>query len=68
MAGRWVCPATAKGRSPSIRIAGVSSSAVRRAGNVDNHGKGQGVMGTAPRGGGCGEFCLNDLPDEMELD
>jgi len=66
--GRGVCPAIAKGRSRSIQIAGVFCSIVRGAGTVDERGKGEGVAGTASGGGGSGEFCLNDFPDEMELD
>jgi len=66
--GRGVCPATAKGRSRSIRIAGVFCSTARGVGTVDARGKGEGVAGTASAGGGRGEFCLDDLPDEMELD
>jgi len=35
---------------------------------VDNHGKGDGIVGTASGGGGGEESCLDDLPDQMELD
>ena len=68
LVGRGVCPATAKGRSRSIRIAGVFCSTAGEGGTVDDRGKGEGVAGTDCRGGGRGEFCLDDLPDEMELD
>jgi len=34
---------------------------------VDDRGKGEGVAGTATRGGVCRELCLDYLPDEMEL-
>jgi len=66
--GRGVCPATAKGRSHSIRIAGIFCSTAKEAGIVDDRGKREGVAGTASGGGGCGEFCLDDLPNKMELD
>jgi len=66
--GRGACPATAKGCSRSIRITGVFCSTARGAGTVDDRGKGEGVVWTASGGGGCGEFCLDDFPNEMELD
>jgi len=66
--GIGVCPATAKSRSRSIHIAGIFCSTAKGACTVDNRGKGEGVAGTASGGGGCGEFCLEDFPDEMELD
>ena len=47
-----VCPATAKGRSRSIRIAGVFCSTAGGPGTVDDGGQGEGVAGTAS-GGGC---------------
>jgi len=50
--GRGVCPSTAKGRSRSIRIAGVFCSTARGAGTVHDRGKGVGVAGTTSGGGG----------------
>jgi len=32
-----------------------------RVGRLGDSGKGEGVGGTASGGGGCGEFCLDDL-------
>jgi len=49
---RGVCPATVKGRSRSIRIAGVFCSTALGAGTFDDLGKGEGVAGTASGGGG----------------
>jgi len=34
---------------------------------LDDCGKGESVTLTASGGGGCGELCLEDLPDEIEL-
>jgi len=66
--GREMCPATAKSHLRWIHITGILCSTARRAGMVDDDSKGEGVRGTASGGGGCGEVCLNDLPDEMALD
>jgi len=60
--GRGVCPATAKGRSRSIRIAGVFCSTAGVAGTVDDRANGEGVAGTASGGGGCGELCPDNFP------
>jgi len=35
---------------------------------VEDRGKGEGVGGTATGGDCCGEFCLNQFPNKMELD
>jgi len=59
--GAVVCPATAKGVSRSIQIASILCSTARRAGTVDNCGRGEGVVRTAFGSGGCGEFCLKDF-------
>ena len=66
--GRGLCFATALGRSGSIRIAGVFCSTPRGAVPVEDRAKGEVVAGTASGGGGCGEFFLDNFPDEMELD
>ena len=65
---RGVCPTTSKGRSCLRRIGGVVCSTAKGAGTVNNRGKGEEVAVTASGGGACGEFCLNDFPDEMGLD
>jgi len=56
--GRGVCPATAKGRSRSIRIAGVFCSTARGAGTVDDRGKGEGVAGQPPEVAAVENFLL----------
>ena len=67
MVGRGVCPDTARCRSRSIHSADILGSTTKGPGTVDNHVKGERVVGTASGGGHSGQFCLDDFSNEMEL-